>query len=123
MQKRLREKHEMTFINNEVSIDKIANANTVVGDSIITNSGTQIIPLSAITILNLGGSGEYGDSKMFKEIDGFKLAGGKGVLINLKPKGFLVDDGKTCRLLKMEEGAIDAIIGKTGEFINNIKEN
>ena len=36
----------------------------------------------------------YGDVKTFREADGFKLAGGNGTVITVKPKGFLVDDGK-----------------------------
>lgn len=111
------------FEKPNLAIDKVADANTVIGESIITVSGAQVIPLSSVTIVNLGGGGEYGDIKTFKESDGFKLAGGNGTVVTVKPKGFLVDDGKGCRLLKMEEGPIDAIMEKTGEFINNITDN
>ena len=61
--------------------------------------------------------------KTFKESDGFKLAGGNGTVITVKPKGFLIDDGKGCRLLKMEEGAIDTLIDKTGELVHRISDN
>ena len=50
-------------------------------------------------------SARDGDVKTFKEADGFKIAGGNGAVISVKPQGFLVDDGKSCRLLKMEEFA------------------
>ena len=82
-------------------IEKVADANIVIGQSIITVSGTQVIPLTSITVVNIGGGGEYGDVKTFKETDGFKLAGGNGSVVTVKPKGFLVDDDKGCRLLKM----------------------
>ena len=105
------------------AIDKLADADTVIGDPIITVSGSQVIPLSSVTVVNLGGGGEYGDVKTFREADGFKLAGGNGTVITVKPKGFLVDDGKECRLLKMEDGAIDTLIQKTGDLVNKLSEN
>ena len=118
-----RKQKENDFEIPNLSIEKVADANTVIGDSIITVSGAQIIPLSSVTVVNMSGGGEYGDIKTFKETDGFKLAGGNGTVISVKPKGFLVDDGKNCRLLKMEEGAIDTLINKTGELVNSISKN
>ena len=111
------------FEKPALAIDKIADADTVIGDPITTVSGSQVIPLSSVTVVNLGGGGEYGDVKTFREADGFKLAGGNGTVITVKPKGFLVDDGKGCRLLKMEDGAIDTLIQKTGELVNKLSEN
>ena len=116
-------KSKTDFNEPALSIDKVADANTVIGKSIITVSGAEVIPLSSVTVVNLSGGGEYGDIKTFKESDGFKLAGGNGTVITVKPKGFLVDDGKGCRLLKMEEGAIDTLIDKTGELVHKISEN
>lgn len=106
-----------------ISIEKIADADTVIGKSIVTVSGAQVIPLSSVTIVNLSGGGEYGDVKTFKETDGFKLADGNGTVVTVKPKGFLVDDGSGCKLLKMEEGAIDALVEKTGELVHKLTDN
>lgn len=111
------------FERPALPIEKIVDANTVVGQSIITASGAQVIPLTSITIVNIGGGGEYGDIKTFKEAEGFKLAGGNGSVITLKPRGFLVDDGKNCRLLKMEEEPVNALIEKAGELVHNIADN
>lgn len=111
------------FERPALPIEKIADADTVVGDPIFTVSGAQVIPLSSVTVVNLGGGGEYGDVKTFKEADGFKLAGGNGTVVTVKPKAFLVDDGKECKLLKLEEGAIDMLIEKTGELVHKISDN
>ncbi len=111
------------FKQPAISIDKVADADTVIGKSIITVSGAQVIPLSSVTVVNLSGGGEYGDVKTFKEADGFKLAGGNGTVITVKPKGFLVDEGNGCRLLKMDEGALDTLIDKTGELVHKIQDN
>ncbi|MDE7306361.1 MAG: hypothetical protein K2N33_03130 [Clostridia bacterium] len=123
MNSKLKRKKENEFNESPISVERIADADTVIGTSIITVSGSQVIPLSTVTIVNLSGGGEYGDVKTFKEADGFKLAGGNGTVVTVKPRGFLVDDGKGCRLLKMEEGAIDTLIDKTGELVNRISDN
>lgn len=112
-----------SFEKPALPIEKIADADTVIGEPITTASGTQVIPLSSVTVVNLGGGGEYGDVRTFREADGFKLAGGNGTVITVKPKGFLVDDGKECKLLKMEEGAIDMLIEKTGELVHKLSDN
>ena len=111
------------FEKPNLSIDKIADANTVIGESIVTVSGAQVIPLSSVTIVNLGGGGEYGDMKTYRASEGFKLAGGNGTVVTVKPKGFLVDDGTGCKLLKMNDNALDVLIDKTGELVKAISDN
>lgn len=123
MNSKIRKHKEKEFNEPALAIDKVADANTVIGKSIITVSGSEVIPLSSVTVVNLSGGGEYGDVKTFKEADGFKLAGGNGTVITVKPKGFLIDDGKGCRLLKIDEGAIDTLIDKTGELVHKISDN
>ncbi|MDE5943944.1 MAG: hypothetical protein K2H30_07045 [Clostridia bacterium] len=123
MNSKIKKSKEKDFNELPLSIEKVADADTVIGKSIITVSGTQVIPLSSVTVVNLSGGGEYGDVKTFKEADGFKLAGGNGAVISVKPQGFLVDDGKTCRLLKMEESPLDSLIGKTGDLVHKITDN
>lgn len=117
------QKRENNFDQPPKALEKVADANTVIGESIITVSGTQVIPLSSVTVVNLSGGGEYGDIKTYKQADGFKIAGGNGTVVTVKPKGFLVDDGKGCRLLKMDDAAIDTLIEKTGDLVHSITEN
>lgn len=117
------QRRENNFDQPPKALEKVADANTVIGESIITVSGTQVIPLSSVTVVNLSGGGEYGDIKTYKQTDGFKIAGGNGTVVTVKPKGFLVDDGKGCRLLKMDDAAIDTLIEKTGDLVQSITEN
>ena len=123
MNSKIKKQKDKNFNEPALSIDKVADANTVIGKSIITVSGSEVIPLSSVTVVNLSGGGEYGDIKTFKESDGFKLAGGNGTVITVKPQGFLVDDGKGCRLLKLEESTLDSLIDKTGELVHKISDN
>lgn len=120
---KIRKNRENNFDVPSVSIEKVADANTVVGKSIITVSGTEIIPVSSVTVVSLSGGGEYGDVKTFKEADGFQVAGGNGSVITVKPKAFIVDDGKGCKLLKIEDSAVEALIEKTGELVSRLTDN
>lgn len=123
MHTKIKKNKQNDFDTPAISIDKVADADTVIGKSIITVSGAQIIPLSSVTVVNLSGGGEYGDVKTYKESEGFKIAGGNGTVVTVKPKGFLVDDGNGCRLLKMDEGAIDALVEKTGDLVHRLTDN
>ncbi len=123
MRTKISKNKEKEFNSPAISIEKVAGADTVIGKSIITVSGTEVIPLSSVTVVNLSGGGEYGDVKTFKEADGFQMAGGNGTVITVKPRGFLIDDGKGCRLLRLDEGAIDTLIDKTGELVHKITDN
>ncbi|MDE6667010.1 MAG: hypothetical protein K2K38_01520 [Clostridia bacterium] len=123
MNGKIKRSRDKEFDAPALSIEKVAGADTVVGKSIVTVSGTEVIPLSSVTVVNLSGGGEYGDVKTFKEADGFQLAGGNGTVITVKPKGFLVDDGTGCRLMKMDDDAIDTLIDKTGELIHKLTDN
>ena len=120
---KIRKNRENNFDLPAVSIEKVADANTVVGKSIITVSGTEVIPVSSVTVVNLSGGGEYGDVKTFKEVEGFQVAGGNGSVITVKPKAFLVDDGKGCRLLKLDDSAVETLIEKTGELVNRLTDS
>lgn len=123
MHSKIKKNKQNDFDTPAIAIDKVADADTVIGKSIITVSGAQVIPLSSVTVVNLSGGGEYGDIKTYKEADGFKLAGGNGTVVTVKPKGFLIDDGKGCKLLKMDEGALDALVEKTGELVHKLTDN
>ena len=92
----------------------------VVGAPIMTISGYQIIPFSKVTIGNLSGGGEYGDVKVIKETDNSQFAGGSGAVVSMKPMGFLVDDGHSCKILRITDEAMDTLIERAGEILRDV---
>lgn len=102
------------------NLDTLADVNTVIGKPIVTASGFQVIPFSKITMGNLSGGGEYGDVKIVKETDSLPFAGGSGAVISMKPMGFLIDDGKSCRILRITDEPIDNLIERAGEIIHDV---
>ena len=101
-------------------LDELADVNTVIGKPIITASGLQIIPFSKVTMGNLSGGGEYGDVKVVKETNAFPFAGGCGAVVSMKPMGFLVDDGKSCHILRVSEQPLDNLIERAGEIVREV---
>ncbi len=101
-------------------LDALADVNMVMGKPIVTASGIQIIPFSKVTLGNLTGGGEYGELKVIKEADSFPFAGGSGAVVSMKPLGFLVDDGKSCRILRITDEPLDNLIERAGEIIHDI---
>ena len=109
------------LIDNSLDkLDALADVNTVIGKPIVTASGFQIIPFSKVTLGNISGGGEYGDVKIVKETDAFPFAGGNGAVISMKPMGFLVDDGKSCRILRITDQPLDNLIERAGEIVHDI---
>ena len=101
-------------------LDTLADVNTIIGKPILTASGFQLIPFSKVTLGNLSGGGEYGDVKVVKETNAFPFAGGSGAVVSMKPLGFIVDDGKTCRILKITDEPIDNLIERVGEIVHDV---
>lgn len=100
-------------------LDALVDVNTVIGKPLVSASGVQIIPFTKVTMGYLSGGGEYGEVKAVKEDESFPFAGGAGTVINVKPIGFLVDDGEI-RLMKVTDDPLDGIIEKAGELLNKI---
>lgn len=101
-------------------LTSLIDVNTVIGKPIFSASGTQIIPFTKVTMGYLSGGGEYGEVKAIKEDECFPFAGGAGTVIGIKPAGFLIDDGKCCRLVKITDDPIDGLIEKASELVGRL---
>lgn len=101
-------------------LTSLVDVNTVIGNPIVSASGAQIIPFTKVTMGYLSGGGEYGEVKAIKEDECFPFAGGAGTVINLKPAGFLIDDGVECRIVKITEDPLDGVIEKASELIGKL---
>ncbi len=100
-------------------LTELVDVNTVIGKPVFSASGAQIIPFTKVTMGYLSGGGEYGEVKAIKEDECFPFAGGTGTVVNIKPAGFLIDDGKECRVVRITEDPLDGLIEKAGELIKN----
>ena len=101
-------------------LTKLIDVDTVIGKPVFSTSGAQIIPLTKVTMGYLSGGGEYGEAKVLKEDESAPVAGAAGTVVSMKPVGFLIDDGTTCRLVQIGDGPLDRVIEKAGELIDRI---
>ena len=115
-----KEKINNLLESSNTNLNVLADVDTVMGKPIVTASGFQVIPFSKITMGNLSGGGEYGDVKIVKELDSMPFAGGSGSVISMKPMGFLVDDGTTCRLMRITDEPIDNLIERASEIMRSV---
>ena len=103
-------------------LTSLIDVNTIIGKPVVTASGAQVIPFTKVTMGYLSGGGEYGEVKAVKLDETYPFAGGAGTVINLKPAGFLIDDGVECRVVKLTNDPIDGLIEKAGDIVNKIVE-
>ena len=103
-----------------VNLGALTDVDTIIGKPITTASGFQIIPFSKVVIGNVTGGGEYGDDKLAKQCPELPFAGGNGTVVTMKPLGFLIDDGQTCRLLRVTDDPVDSFIERASEILKNV---
>lgn len=101
-------------------LTSLVDVNTVIGKPIVTASGAQVIPFTKVTMGYLSGGGEYGEVKKIEDGECLPFAGGAGTIINVKPSGFLIDDGTGCRLVRVTEDPLDGLIEKTSDLVNKL---
>ncbi len=101
-------------------LTSLIDVNTVIGKPVVTASGAQVIPFTKVTMGYLSGGGEYGEVKAVKLDETYPFAGGAGTVINLKPAGFIIDDGIECKVVRLTNDPIDGLIEKAGEILNKI---
>lgn len=93
---------ERVMDNAFTKIRTLVDADTVVGNPVRTEDGVSIIPLSKVTMGFLTGGGEYSDMAK-QNLAEYPFAGGSGAAVSVSPIGFLVSDGKSVKIIKMDD--------------------
>ncbi len=101
-------------------LTSLVDVNTVIGKPVVTASGAQVIPFTKVTMGYLSGGGEYGEVKKIEDGECLPFAGGAGTVINVKPTGFLIDDGVECRLVRITDDPLDGLIEKASDLLNKL---
>ena len=108
-------------------IDNFTDVNSIVGNSIKTQDGMTVIPISKITIGFVGGGADYGQKKLTQSQS---FGGGSGAGISISPVAFLTISPDSCVNLislntesKVGIDRITNIIDKSPEIIERIKKS
>ncbi len=114
------------------NIKNLLDANTIIGDPIVTESGTTIIPVSKISVGYVSGGLDYNKKKGEKDQDKnapANFGGGGGTGISVSPVAFIVinGEGKAEMLNIASSGSPDAasqivnLVDRSPEIIEKIK--
>ena len=111
------------LVENSVrDLSKLVNVDTVIGTPILTASGVQIIPVTKVTMGFLSGGSDIGETKVIKEKESVPFAGGSGAVVSLKPAGFLLDDGKSCRYIHAGDDPLDNLFDKASDLLKGFAD-
>ncbi len=111
------------------NVRSIVDANTVVGDPIVTNTGTTIIPISKVSVGVATGGVDY-NSKKEGQPRPQNFGGGGGTGLTVSPVGFLIvgTDGDVDFINVGQKGKPDPVdqvadlVERTPDIIAKIKD-
>ncbi len=120
--------------NNEHPIERIMDnafskmktlidADTVIGSPVMTGDGVSIVPISKVTMGFLTGGGEYSDMSRQTYTE-YPFAGGSGAGVSVAPIGFLVSDGKSVKMISVDDKSVfDKILNLIPDVVANLLDN
>lgn len=110
----------------DTSIQKIKtlmDSNTVVGEPVLSSSGTIIIPISKITVGFVAGGGEYSDLSERRVANHYPMAGGTTGGMSVCPIGFLVEINGEIKYIDIEnKNAYQTVLKLFNTIIDKLKE-
>ncbi len=108
-----------SVISNQIEkLGEVIGANSIVGNKIITDDNTTIIPVTKIIVGYVNGGGEYGEVKLFSKDKPF--LGGGGAIVNVSPNGFLVVKDGVTKFIKIADDFVEGIFDKTTSFVEKV---
>lgn len=101
------------------NIRDMIDVNTVLGDAIIAQDGSTVVPVSKVSFGFAAGGGEYGE----KDDSKYPFAGGAGAGVSLQPVGFLVCGKEHVRMLPVPaKNSVDRVIDLLPGLIEEAKK-
>ncbi len=92
----------------DISLEKIRgliDINCVIGNAISMPDGSQIIPISKVSVGFVSGGGEYNDLNAKRNSADFPMAGGTGGGFTVSPIGFFVVDNNKFKLIRADKSS------------------
>ncbi|MBE5758604.1 MAG: sporulation protein YtfJ [Clostridiales bacterium] len=97
------------------------DVNTIVGEAILTPSGTTIIPISKVSFGFVSGGGEF-EKKNNTSENALPMAGGSASGITINPVAFLVSEKSNLRLMcANSRTTVDKLIDMAPQLLSEIR--
>lgn len=110
----------------DISLEKIRtliDVNCVVGSPISMPDGSNIIPISKVSVGFVSGGGEYNDLNAKRNSADFPMAGGTGGGFTVSPIGFFVVDKNKFQLIRADKSsAYFGLIKNATEVVKKLLE-
>lgn len=87
-------------------IKTIVDSSTVIGEKVITEDGTIIIPISRVSVGYVVGGGEYADLSARRVANHFPMAGGSSGGMSVSPVGFLIESKGEVKFVNVENKSL-----------------
>ena len=113
---------ERVMDNAFAKMRTLVDADIIIGTPVQTADGASIIPVNRVTMGFLTGGGEYSDLSRHTS-EQYPFAGGSGAGLSVSPICFLVSDGKSVKLINVDEkNTLDKILGLIPEAAGKMLE-
>ena len=109
------------------SMDKIktiVDSSTIVGEKVVCEDGTTIIPISTVTVGYVVGGGEYADLSSRRVANHFPMAGGSSGGMSVTPVGFLIESKGEINFVNVENKSLyQTVLNMFNALLAKVEEN
>ena len=109
------------------SMDKIktiVDSSTIVGEKVVCEDGTTIIPISKVTVGYVDGGGEYADLSSRRVANHFPMAGGSSGGMSVTPVGFLIESKGEINFVNVENKSLyQTVLNMFNALLAKVEEN
>lgn len=99
----------------------ISTTEAIIGNPILTPSGSTVIPVSKVTVGLIGGKGEYGEVKIFSRNKNYPNSNAAGGIASVVPIGFLIEEKSKIKYLACPKDYMDKTIEALTGLLNDKK--
>lgn len=109
------------------SMDKIktiVDSSTIVGEKVVTDDGSTIIPISRVSVGYVVGGGEYADLSSRRVANHFPMAGGSSGGMSVTPVGFLIESSGEIKFVNVENKSLyQTVLNMFNALLSKVEKN
>ncbi len=105
-------------------IKTIVDSSTVVGEKVVTEDGSTIIPISKVSVGYVVGGGEYADLSSRRVANHFPMAGGSSGGMSVSPVGFLIETKGEVKFVNVENKSLyQTVLNIFNALLSKVENN
>ena len=105
-------------------IKTIVDSSTVLGEKVVTEDGSTIIPISKVSVGYVVGGGEYADLSSRRVANHFPMAGGSSGGMSVSPVGFLIETKGEVKFVNVENKSLyQTVLNIFNALLSKVENN